>query len=179
MKKKWIALAVIIGLLLAPAVWAICTQTTVYFNIATLVAYTVTLPGPTGGTYGANSSCAPTAAVEFNVTNATTANVDARVVGGTQQSNGVPIFVFDNTGTVDINVSTSLNSALPSCINLTGASTYAGADNGAEISTTNVSIVNDFGPNTGTQDWYMKADFSACLASDSTSRTLRTYGIQS
>jgi len=177
MKRKTAIALAVIALLAIPLVWAISTTTLVYFNVASLVAYTLTLPGQSA--VNANSTGAPTTAIEFNSTTGTTANVNAKVVGGTQQSDGVPIFQFDNTGTVPLNISVVLNSVTQSCVNLTGATTYAGADTGPQIGTTNVTVVNSYAPAAAAQNWYMKADFTACTAADTSTRTLYSNGVQS
>ncbi|MBD3260057.1 hypothetical protein GF371_05535 [Candidatus Woesearchaeota archaeon] len=180
MNKKLVivALFVVIAVIAAPIAVAQCyTTTTVYFNVGTLISFTLTLPGQSP--VSCNSTGAATAAIEFNSTNGTVINVDPSVVGGTAQSNGVPIFVYDNTGTTNINLSTYLNLGLPACMNLTGATTFAGADNGAVIdNSTNTTVVNSYAPAAGTQDWYMKVDFNNCTASDTTSRTLTSQAIQ-
>lgn len=165
-------------LLAVPLAWAaIRTTTQVNFNVDTVVAYTVTLPGESA--VAATTPGAATAAIEFNSTTGTDANVDARVVGGSAQSNGNPIMQFDNTGTVNLNLSVQLSAALPGCMALAGATTHAGADAGAAITdTTNTTVVNAYGPNDAAQDWYMKTDFTACTSYDTNSKTLTTWGIQ-
>ena len=72
-----------------------------------------------------------------------------------------------------------LTASAPACVNLTGATTFAGAGSGSQIDTANVTVINNYGPNDAAQDWYMMADFSACTTADSVSRTLRTFGVQS
>ena len=156
---------------------AISTTTQVNFNVGTLLAYTLTLPGESG--VAATGPGAATTAIEFNTTSGTDSNVNAKVVGGTVQSDGTPIFQFDNTGTVDLNISVVLDTAVPACMNLTGATTFAGADAGAEITTSAIDVVTDYTPAASAQDWYMKADFSACTAADTVSRTLTSEGVQS
>jgi len=174
-KYAWLVLP----LLALPIAWALSTTTSVQFNVASVVAYTLTLPGesPVSATTGG----AATAAIEFNSTTGTDTDVNARVVGsGSAQVNGTPIFQFDNTGTVNLNLSVQLGTALPSCMNLTGAATYAGAGSGLVISNTaNVTVVNNFTSAAAVQSWYMMSDFTACVASDTTTKTLRSYGVQS
>jgi hypothetical protein len=178
MKKMNLILVALTILLVVPAVYAaISTTTQVGFNVGTLLAYTLTLPGESA--VNANSTGAPTTAIEFNSTTGTSSNVNAKVVGGSTQSDGTPIFEFDNTGTVNLNISVRLNSGLPACMTLQGATTYAGADTGATISTSDVSVVTSFTPAAAAQEWYMKADFSSCVAGDTTSRTLTSEGVQS
>lgn len=173
--KKLLLLA--IALLVVPLALAqVYTTTQVLFNVATVVGFSLTLPGQSA--ISANSTGAPTTAIVFNSTTGTDSNVDAVVQGGTAQSNGTPIFVYDNTGTVNLNMSVYLDSNTPACINMTGATTYASADNGAALSTAPVIVVTNYGPAAGTQDWYMKADFAACTQGQ-TSRTLTSEGVQS
>lgn len=177
-RKTKVLLAVVVGLLLVPlAIAQVYTTTQVLFNVATVVGFTLTLPGQSA--IIANSTGAPTTAIEFNSTSGTDLNTNAKVLGGTTQGDGTPIFVYDNTGTADLNISVSLNSNTVACINMTGATTYAGADNGPQItSTSNTTVVNDYGPAAGTQDWYMKADFVNC-SQGQTTRTLTSLGVQS
>jgi hypothetical protein len=177
MKKVGIVLAAVL-LLAVPLAWAaIRTTTQVNFNVDTVLAYTVTLPGESA--VAATVPGAATTAIEFNSTTGTDANVNARVVGGTAQSSGTPIMQFDNTGTVNLNLSVQLNAALPGCMALAGATTYAGADTGAAITpTTNTTVVDNYGPNDAAQDWYMKTDFTACTYYDTNTKTLTTWGIQ-
>jgi hypothetical protein len=177
MKKVGIMLAAAL-LLAVPLVWAaIRTTTQVNFNVDTVVAYTVTLPGQSA--VAATGPGAPTAAIEFNSTTGTNTNVNARVVGGTAQSGGTPIMQFDNTGTVNLNLSVQLSAALPACMTLKGATTYGGADTGATITNTaNITVVNAYGPNDAAQDWYMKTDFSACTQYDTNQKSLTTWGLQ-
>ncbi|MFH1064086.1 MAG: hypothetical protein V1729_03330 [Candidatus Woesearchaeota archaeon] len=177
MRNTKTTIAVLLVLLAVPLVWALSTTTQVNFNVGTVVAYTLTLPDET--LVNANSTGAPTTAIEFNSSTGTDANVDAKVVGGTVQSNGVPIFQFDNTGTVNLNLSVVLNSGTQSCINLTGATDFTGASTGTEIGTSAVTVVNNYGPAAAPQDWYMKADFAGCNAADTSQRTLTSNGVQS
>ncbi len=177
MRKRTTTMLVVLALLLVPVVWAISTTTQVNFNVGSVVAYTLTLPGESA--VSATGGGAPTTAIEFNTSSGTDANVDAKVAGGTVQSDGTPIFQFDNTGTVNLDLSVALDSAVPSCVNMTGATTYAGADTGAEIATANVTVATGYTPAAAAQDWYMKADFAACITGDTTTRTLTSYGVQS
>ncbi len=171
---------IIISLLLLLPVLAFAANeyitTQVYFNVASVVSFTLTLPGETAVT--STPAGAPTTAIEFNSTTGTDANVNARVVGGSSQTinPGVPIFVYDNTGTVNLNISVYLNSTLPACITLKGGNTNSTIT--TPISTTNVSVATNFGPNDPTVDWYMQADFTACTASDTTVKTLTSLGVQ-
>lgn len=175
--KTKVTLAVVLALLLVPlAIAQVYTTTQVLFNVASVVGFTLTLPGQSGVI--ANATGAPTTAIEFNSTTGTDTNTNAQVYGGTVQSDGTPIFLYDNTGTADINLSVYLNSNTAACINMTGATTYGGADSGAQLTTANTVVVNNYGPADLAQSWYMKADFANCTYGQTT-RTLTSEGIQS
>jgi hypothetical protein len=174
---NWKKTMLMISLLLfVPMAIAVSTTTTVWFNVASVVAYTLTLPGP--GAVQANSTGAPTADIEFNTTVGDENNTNAQVVGGTPQSNGVPIFTFDNTGTAKLNISVVLNSNPPACMTLKGSNTYAGADTGASITTSPVSVTTGFQRNAANVAWYMKTDFNNCDDTDATTRVLTSTGIK-
>ena len=186
-KKVWILGLVLLTL---PAVYALLTTTQVSFNVQSVVAYTLTLPGQSG--VSATGGGAATAAIEFNITNATATNVDAVVVGGTAQSNGTAIFQFKNTGTLNLNLSVYMNattniSATPCKITLKGNTTYDGA-NPVNAGTTianssinqSITVVNAYTPVAAAQDFYLKADFTGtCYSNDTAVRTLKSQGIQS
>lgn len=175
--KKLVVLAIALALLVPLAIAQVYTTTQVFFNVASVVGFTLTLPGQSSVI--ANSTGAPTAAIEFNSTSGTDSNVDAQVSGGAIQNSTTPIFEYDNTGTVDLNISVFLDSDTLACINLTGATTHAGADNGVQItSTSNTTVVTNYGPSDPAQEWYMKADFASCTQGQ-TSRTLTSLGVQS
>lgn len=178
MKTRTKAALLVLVLLAVPLAYAISTTTTVYYTINSLVSYTLTLPGQTAVT--ANSSGAPTPDIEFVSANGTASDVNPRVYGTeTYQNSSSPIFQFDNTGTINLNISVVLSGATPACITHTGATTYGAAGSGPTIGTSNVSVVNDYTPAAAAQDWYMMADFSACTSGDTTTRTLTSYGVQS
>lgn len=159
------------------SVAAFSTTTTVHYIISSVVAFTLTLPGQSAVT--SNSTGAPTPDIEFVSATGTSTDVDPCVYPSTAfcQNATTPIFEFDNTGTVDLNISVVLNSDPSACINHTGANTYGAA--GTVISTSNISVATDFTPAAAPVDWYMKADFTACTAGDSTTRTLTSSTVQS
>ena len=177
MKRKTTIALVAIALLLVPLVWALSTTTLVHFNINTVVAYTLTLPGQSA--VNANSSGAPTADIEFTSPTGTSSDVEAHVVAGDWQNDTTPIFLFDNTGTVDLNLTVVLNATTRPCINFTGATTHAGALTGAVIAASPVTVVNNFAPSDPAQAWYMIADFSACTTGDTSTRQLTSTGVSS
>lgn len=179
---KWKKSMLLIGVLLAVpfALAELHTTTLVYFNVQSVTGYILTLPGE--GDVAATQIGAATTAIEFNSTTGNEKNISAKVVGGTPQSDGVPIFVFDNTGTVDLNISVILDSNTPACMNLTGGTTFAGAIQGVGakiVSTTETTVVEEFGPWDGTQDWYMMTSFEQCEGYDTTTRTMNSTGIES
>jgi hypothetical protein len=182
MKKRFFGRLLLISfLLVVPVAFAISTTTQVQFNVAEVVAYTLTLPGETA--VAGNATAAATTAIEFN-SSGTDNFVAARVFGGTQQSEGVPIFSFDNTGTVDLNISVHLNSAIPTCMNLTGSNlSSSAAANGSLIANgtainANVTIINQMTPAAAAQPWYMVTSFNACVLNDTTTRTMFSHGIR-
>jgi hypothetical protein len=178
MQKRTKAALIVLALLALPLAYAVSTTTTVYYTISTLVAYTLTLPGQSAVT--ANSSGAPTPDIQFSSPTGTDTDVNPCVYSTAYcQNSSTPIFQFDNTGTVNLNLSVVLSSGAPSCINHTGATSYGGAGSGVQIGNANVTVVNSYTPAAAAQDWYMKADFSGCTAGDSTTRTLTSYGVQS
>ena len=177
MKRKTTIALVAIGLLLVPLVWAISTTTLVHFYINSVVAYTLTLPGTSA--VNANSSGAPTSQIEFTSATGTDTDVEAQVLGGDWQNSTTPIFLFDNTGTVDLNITVALNATTRPCITFTGATAHAAAGSGTVIGTSAVSVNNNFAPSDPAQSWYMMADFSACNTGDSSYRQLTSTGVQS
>jgi len=177
MKRKTTIALVAIALLLVPVVWALSTTTQVHFVINSVAAYTLTLPG-TSAT-NANGTGAPTADIEFTSATGTDTNIEAHVVSGNWQNSTTPIFLFDNTGTVNLNISVVLNATTRPCINFTGDTTYASAGNGTVIGTGAVTVINNFGPSDTAQSWYMQADFSACNTGDNSVRQLTSSGVQS
>ncbi|MBD3319214.1 hypothetical protein GF342_04870 [Candidatus Woesearchaeota archaeon] len=174
--KKLLGLVLALGLLAGLATAdTVSTTTQVQFNVDTVVGFTLTLPSETA--VSASSGGAATTSIEFVSTTGDDQNVNAKVSGGATQASGSPIFQYDNTGTVDLDITVSLDSDLPSCMTLRGDTTYSGADTGDEItSSSDTEVVADFAPSAGAQDWYMKTDFTGCTASDGVTRTLTSQG---
>lgn len=150
--------------------------TTAHFNVPSVVAFQVTLPGESA----VESSPGGTATtdIEFNCTDSggTQSNVNAKVVGGSSQADGTPIYSIDNVGTVNLNITIAIDSNVPACMTLQGGTTYAAIT--TDITTTPVNIVTDFTPAAAAQDYYLQTDFSSCVASDSTTRTITISGDQ-
>lgn len=179
MNKKLLLALTILGLLSIPFVVAqVVTTTQVFFNVDTVVGFRLTLPGEGG--IDATPGGTATTAIEFNSSTGTDQDIDARVVGGAPQTNTTPIFEFDNTGTVDMNISVILDTNTPACMVLRGATTHAGALAGTQINSgTPVAVANDLAPSDPVVEWYMITDFTACDAGDTTTRTLNSTSIQS
>ena len=159
-----------------PAFATVSTTTVLHFNVATVEAFTNTLYGESSVT--ATGGGAATSEIEFNSSTGTNSCVEAKVVAGSTQDSTHPIMSLDNTGTVNLNLSISLNTTVPSCMTLIGKTTYACAE-GTTITNSPTTIVNDFTPSAPAQDWFMWANFTACTSSDSTTRTATISGITS
>ncbi len=160
--------------LIPSAMAAETVTTTAHFNVPSSVAFEVTLPGES--TVESSGGGTATTDIEFNCTDTggTEANVEAKVVGGTVQSDGTPIYEIDNIGTVDINVTIAINTNMPACMALQGGTTYGGISTG--LTTSPTTVVDDFTPAAAAQDYYLQTDFTACGASDSTTRTVTISG---
>lgn len=160
------------------------TSTIVHFNLPTDMSYTLTLPGL--GAVTSNTSATPggtaTADVDFNCSAVgSCAAVNPKAHGGSVQADGTPIFEFDNTGNIGINITVFFNDTTPTCIVVWGNTTWnddetalATANN--VIGGTNVTVISNFQPVTAAQDWYMWANFSGCTIDDDVDRLLITTG---
>lgn len=106
-------------------VFADFAGTTVYFTVPVSLSFTVTLPGTL--LFSSNTSAVVTgytSDVQFNSTVPTNlTSVPPCVAGGACQSAATPIFQYDNTGTVPINISLKFNASLPTGISVTANST--------------------------------------------------------
>jgi hypothetical protein len=177
--KNWIVLVVCVALFTTPVAFAQTTATTteVQFIIGTVVQFTLTLLGLSP--VASNSTGYPTAAIVFNSTTGTTAAANPYANGGSTQNPGAgqPIFSYDNTGTVNLNISVKLNATTPTCINLYGGTTNTTIT--TAISTSPVSVVNSFTPAASAQDYYLQTNFSGCTSGDTTNRLLTSNGTQS
>jgi hypothetical protein len=180
---RFAAVLAVFLVVFAAAIYAVSTATTVRFNIGTLVSYTLTLPGQTAVAGGADTA---TVDIAFNISNDTAYDVNAAVVGGGAggvQQSGTPIYSFDNTGNVNVNLSVRLNMTLPSCITLWGNTTLAGVTApvpGFQINASaNTTVVNIYTPVASAQAWYMVADFANCMTNDSQVNMIRSTGVQS
>lgn len=170
MKQEKIAIYVLLSILTIGLVMAAAeyTQTAVSFNIVETIAYTVTLPGESAVTSDPTATSAATTAIYFNSTNGNEKGVNAKVAGGTVQSDGTPIMQFANTGTTNVTIGIYLNDTVDACITLIGKNAYAFNGSGGDlIGVTNTSIkavplgVKESGT---PADYYLWANFSSCYS---------------
>lgn len=145
-------------------------QTIVHFNIASVIGFELTLLGETPVV---SNGGAETTDIEFNTTTVSANFTEARVVGGSVQSDGNPIFVYKNIGTELIDINVYLNATIPTCIKLYGDNTYTKAGN--VIGTTNVSVATNLAVDT-TANWYMWANFTSCSVADICTKNLTSIG---
>ncbi|VVB65470.1 Uncharacterised protein [Candidatus Gugararchaeum adminiculabundum] len=153
-------------------------STTVHFNVQTQTSFTVTLPGGSAVASGTTSD------IEFNSTSGTQVKVNASVVGAPSnvQTSSIPIFVYSNTGNVDINVNLTLDSTYTG-ITVKAAnanadwesscSSTAMPDSGkcVAVSTASRRVAGTLAAG-GTQNVWMWADFSSVAGGTSVSKTL-------
>jgi hypothetical protein len=175
--RKTIFVAAVLTVLSSVIYAATYTTTLTYFNIASVESFTVTLPGKTAVT--ATGGGAATSDIEFNASSGTITCVNPCVTaGGTCQSSGTPIFVVQNTGTVNLNITAKFTTALPSCVAVAGSTSWATACSATAMSSTYVTVQNGLAP-AASVNWYEQANFTSCLASDTTSKTQWMYGVTS
>ncbi len=175
--RKTILTATVLAVLSSVIYAAAYTTTLTYFNIATVESFTVTLPGESA--VPATGGGAATHDIEFNASSGTITCVDPCITGGgTCQSSPTPIFVVQNTGTVNLNISAKFTVSPPSCVKVGGATTYAGACAGSTIDTSYVTVQNNLAP-AGSVNWYEQANFTSCTSADTTSKTQWVYGVTS
>ena len=176
--KKTIRSAAVLLALVSLAHAAKYTTTLTYFNIASVEAFTVTLPGQTA--VGATTGGAATANIEFNSTTGTDTCVDPCIAASTTcQSAGTPIFLIENTGTVNLHITVNFTQSPPSCIKVAGSSaSRAAACTGTIIDTSAVTVSASLQPSQQVS-WWEAANFTSCVSSDSTTRTQWVYGVQS
>jgi hypothetical protein len=170
--------AAVLVLFLVPVVMASeSVTTTAHFNIPSVVSFEVTLPGESA--VESTGGGAATTDIEFNCTDSggTEDDVEAKVVGGVVQNSTVPIYSINNIGTENLNVTISLNSAMPACMTLNGGTTHATAS--TSLGTGATTIVNDFTPATAAQDYFLLTNFDGCSSADATTRTITITGTQS
>jgi len=153
------------------------TTTLTYFNIATVEAFTVTLPGQSAVI--ALGGGAATSNIEFNSTTGTGTCVDPCIASTvTCQADGTPIFKINNTGTVNINISVNMTSP-PTCVKVAGSTTSRAAScTGTIVDVAQVTVQNNLAP-ADVVSWYEQANFTGCTSADTTSKTQWVYGVQS
>lgn len=167
MREKNVATLMLLGILLVGIVQAVeYTQTLVEFNIPSVTAYTLTLLGEAAVTSDPTASSAPTTMIYFNSTDGNSKAVEAHVAGGSIQSDGNPIFTFDNTGTVNLTtLGVYLNGTAPTCVSLLGKTAYAaGAGGAAVIGVTNATVATNYAPAAAAQAYYLWANFTGCAS---------------
>jgi hypothetical protein len=173
--KNWLVLLACVALLVTPIVTAqsIWTTTDVEFNIGQVVQFTLTLRGESGVV--ATDSGAATTGLEFNSTDGEDKIVHANVEGGSAQTDADAIFNYDNTGTVNLNISVFLNATTPACIALYGGTTN---ETDTQLTTSVTEVVNDFTPAATAVDYWLRTNFTACTAGDTTTRQITSNGTQ-
>jgi hypothetical protein len=147
------------------------TETVVHFNINSVIGFELTLLGETP----VQSATPPAATtdIEFNSSTPSVNFTEARVVGGTVQSTGNPIFVYKNIGTQVLALNVHINATTPACIVLYGDTTYSKA--GTTINTANVSVSAALAVGASV-NWYMWANFTGCGVADICTRNLTSIG---
>ena len=178
---KWqntILILVILSLVAVPLSYALATTTSIRFTIPTNVAFTLTLPGQAA--VNATVVASATEAVDVNSTDGESKYVNPCVTGGTCQTSGAAIFQYDNTGTVNITIRVEPNTNLTSCLTFYCATTYAGLNvtpyDLSRDNPKNTTVVSAYPPYNPAQNWFMQANFTNCLASDSRVTTMLSYG---
>lgn len=121
-------------------------STIAYFNVPTSLTFTVTLPGGPANTNSTYSSD-----IEFNASSNNAKNVTPCVAGGGScQTSTTPIFLYTNTGNVNLNFTVQLSSNVTNTSVIMGSSNsssfYAKSDgsgcNAAGTNASNWSCVN-------------------------------------
>lgn len=151
------------------------TTTIAHFNVPSAIAFTVTLYGE-GAEESAGAGTATTD-IEFNCSDSggSENDVNASVVGGSTQDASNPIMVIDNTGTVNIALKVLVNASMPACMDLEGGTSLPVSQS---ITDSPYEIDASFTPAESAIDWFMQTDFTACAASDSTTRTIYINGTE-
>ena len=173
--KKMIGVIAVLLLAMTALTGAVTTETTTTaaaFNVASVVSFAVTLPSQSP--VESSGAGAPTTGIEFNTTTGTTADVNARVVGGVAQSDGTPIFSISNDGTVPLNMTIAVAAGLPACMDLMGGATWATI--ATHITSTATVLNENFAPAAAAITYYLQTDFAACAAAASTSKTITLSG---
>ena len=152
---------------LASAQSSVYARTQLNFNVVSTLAIYLQLPGTSNFTMTTSSPGVDTTNVEFNTTSSSLANVEAKVVGGTVQSTGVPIFTFYNVGTTNTNITVNLNATMPGCMTLKGGATYGAIS--TTLGTGQTTIGTNVAPG-ASQAYYLQTTFASCTTADTTTR---------
>lgn len=165
-----IFMLMVLGMFATPASAAVETvTTTMYLNIQSVVSFEVTLLGESPVT-SAGGGTPTTSNIEFNATG-TQANVQARVTGGgSTQTDGNPILVVDNVGTVNIvPLNISMNTTTPSCWDVHYSATWtATCSTGTVMTATEIQVDDSFTPAEAVKNIYLCANTTACTTGDET-----------
>ena len=142
--------------------------TLVHFNVASTVAFLVTLPGQSDIESNGGPS---TEGIYFNCTNytGTCLNLEPCLPGGSNCqniSNSTPIFEYDNMGTVNLDLGIYFNATLPSCVTVSGNTANNCAGDNIVIS--QITIDSNFAPGDANINYYLCANFTDCTAMDET-----------
>jgi len=151
--------------------------TTLYLNVQSILSFEVTLLGESPVT-SSEGGQATASNVEFN-SSGDTANIQARVTGsGSTQTDGNPILVVDNVGTVNIEpLNISIDSNLPACWKVYYSATFTSdCSAGEALTTTEIEVDNSFTPGEGVKNLYLCGNTTGCLTGDETTRTFTIEG---
>jgi len=175
-------LALVLGTLLSlmPLAFAASESvyTTIYWNIASVDAFTVTLLGEDATTSAPAAGTATAKNIEFNSSTGTTSwDLPSVTGGGSEQGEGTPIITIDNTGTTNLMMNISIDSAVAECMGLNyDTSWHANGADGITLSTTEITLDASFTPAESAIALYLWGNFSDCAYSDATTRTLTING---
>lgn len=158
------------------------TQTVIHFNVASVVAFTVTVLGESATTSDPTAASAATNDIEFNSSDGSDDVIEPHVVGGSSntQSSGNPIFTVDNTGTTNLNMTMYTNATLAdACMNLTWGATWATRNLTIVSSSTvanSVAIDTSFAPDETAKTVYLVAGMMSCNTNASSRKLLKIEG---
>lgn len=102
--------------------------------------------------------------------------------GGSEQSDGNPIIVIDNTGTSNLEMNISVNATVPACMGLKYLTTWTATPKtaaepvGGSLNTTQNILDASFTPAETAINLYLWGNFSGCGSSDATTRILMING---
>jgi len=144
-------------------------------EIVAIVGFSITLPGVLPVNVSNSTATNATVDIEFNASGSTDFDVEPCVIGvGGCQNATDPIFLFQNTGTVNLSWTVFLNTSLPSSIFLQG-NTVRNGTTATNITTAPFTFNSSIAPGeivTG----FLFADFINAIVADSTIRRLTHNG---